>query len=254
MKENTQPMRRVAMSLLAHPDDAEILCAGTLIRLADAGWQIHIVTVANGDCGSATLGREEVAAIRRQEGVNAAAKIGATYHCLNEPDVHVAFDKASIAKVIDLMRKVAPTLLFTHPRFDYMLDHEQSHLLARVGAFSYPIPNASKLPLVDGSAIPWLYYCDPVAGRDPYTDELVKPTTCIDVSPQIDRKIEMLACHASQREWLRSHHGMDEYIEAMKRFGNERGKEIGVQYAEAFIQHRGHPFPANDILAALFGG
>jgi hypothetical protein len=41
----------VALALLAHPDDAEILCAGTLIRLADAGWQIHIarrqrVTVA----------------------------------------------------------------------------------------------------------------------------------------------------------------------------------------------------------------
>jgi LmbE family N-acetylglucosaminyl deacetylase len=40
-----QPTRRVAATLLAHPDDAEILCAGTLIRLADAGWEIHIATV-----------------------------------------------------------------------------------------------------------------------------------------------------------------------------------------------------------------
>lgn len=241
------------MTLLAHPDDAEMLCAGTLIRLADAGWEIHIATVANGDCGSATLGRAEIAAIRRQEGIAAAATIGATYHCLDEPDVRVAFDKPSIFKTINLMREIAPTLLFTHARHDYMLDHEQVHLLARAGAFSYPIPNASKLPLMDGSAIPWLYYCDPVAGRDPYTDELVKPTTCIDVSPQIERKVEMLACHASQREWLRSHHGMDEYIEAMKRFGNERGQQVGAQYAEAFIQHRGHPFPTSDLLAELFG-
>ncbi len=252
MNSTIQPQRRVAMTLLAHPDDAEMLCAGTLIRLAEAGWAIHIATVAAGDCGSATLGQKEIAAIRYKEGVAAAGKIDAKYHCLNEPDVHVAFDKATIAKVIELMRQVAPTLLFTHPRHDYMLDHEQAHLLARAGAFSYPIPNATKRPLVDGSAIPWLYYCDPVGGRDPYTDELVKPTTCIDVSGQIERKIEMLACHASQREWLRSHHGMDEYIEAMKRFGNERGQQIGVSYGEAFVQHRGHPFPVNDLLAELF--
>ena len=71
---NNEPKRRVAMTLLAHPDDAEILCAGTLIRLADAGWEIHIATVAAGDCGSATLSREEIAAMRRQEGIAAAAR------------------------------------------------------------------------------------------------------------------------------------------------------------------------------------
>jgi LmbE family N-acetylglucosaminyl deacetylase len=246
-----EPKRRVAMTLLAHPDDAEILCAGTLIRLADAGWEIHIATVAAGDCGSATLGRAEISAIRREEGITAAAKIGAVYHCLDEPDVHVVFDKATIQRVIDHLRLVAPTLLFTHPRHDYMLDHEQVHLLARAAAFSYPIPNASSLPLLDGSAIPWLYYCDPVEGRDPYTGDLVQPTTAIDVTAQLDRKIEMLACHASQRDWLRSHHGMDEYIEAMKRYSAERGRQTGVEYAEAFVQHRGHPFPQSDLLALL---
>jgi LmbE family N-acetylglucosaminyl deacetylase len=249
---NNEPQRRVAMTLLAHPDDAEILCAGTLIRLADAGWEIHIATVAAGDCGSATLGREEIAAVRRQEGITAAAKLGAAYHCLDEPDVRVVFDNPTISKAIDLLRKVAPTLLFTHPRHDYMLDHEQVHLLARAAAFSYAIPNASQLPLIDGSAIPWLYYCDPVEGRDPYSGDFVLPTTCINITPQLDRKIEMLACHASQRDWLRAHHGMDEYIEAMKRYNAERGKQIGAEYAEAFVQHRGHPFPTIDLLSSLF--
>jgi LmbE family N-acetylglucosaminyl deacetylase len=245
------PQRRVAMSFLAHPDDAEILCAGTLIRLADEGWEIHIATVAAGDCGSATRSRADIAAVRQGEGIAAAAQIGATYHCLGEPDVHVVFDKPTIQKSIDLLRRVAPTLLFTHPRHDYMLDHEQVHLLARAAAFSYPIPNASPLPLVDGSAIPWLYYCDPVEGRDPYTEKFVTPTTTIDIAAQLGRKAEMLACHASQREWLRSHHGMDEYIEAMKRFSAERGRQIGVGFAEAFVQHRGHPFPQNDVLQTL---
>jgi len=132
-----------------------------------------------------------------------------------------------------------------------MLDHEQVHLLARSTAFSYAIPNASELPLIPGSAIPWLYYCDPVDGHDPYTGEAPKPSTVIDITNQMDRKIEMLACHASQRDWLRAHHGMDEYIEAMKRHGTERGREAGVTYAEAFVQHRGHPFPQTNILAEL---
>jgi LmbE family N-acetylglucosaminyl deacetylase len=251
---SNSPSRRVALSLLAHPDDAEMQCAGTLIQLADAGWEIHIATVAAGDCGTTTLSREEIAAVRRREGEAAASKIGATYHCLDEADVQVIFDKGANRKAIDLFRAIAPSLVFTHPRHDYMLDHEQAHLLARSAAFSYAIPNASTLPLLPGSAVPWLYYVDPVEGRDPYTSVVVKPTTYVDVSRQIERKVEMLACHASQREWLRAHHGMDEYVEAMKRFGAERGREIGVTYAEAFVQHRGHPFPQSDLVADILGG
>jgi hypothetical protein len=71
---------------------------------------------------------------------------------------------------------------------------------------------------------------------------------------QMERKTEMLACHASQRDWLRAHHGMDEYIDAMRRFSGQRGHQIGVAYAEAFVQHRGHPFPQNDLLREVFRG
>jgi LmbE family N-acetylglucosaminyl deacetylase len=135
-----------------------------------------------------------------------------------------------------------------------MLDHEQTHLLARSAAFSYPIPNASTVPLAPGSTIPWLYYCSPIENRDPYTLQWSQPTTYVDIGPYIDLKIDMLACHASQREWLRAHHGMDEYIEAMKRYAKERGRESGVQYAEGFVQHRGHPFPQTDLLTEVLGG
>jgi LmbE family N-acetylglucosaminyl deacetylase len=250
----SSPPRRVALTLLAHPDDAEILCAGTLIRLADCGWEIHIATVAAGDCGSTTLSGEKIAALRRQEGIAAAAQIAATYHCLDEPDVQVVFDKPTNRKVIDLFRQIAPSLVFTHPRHDYMLDHEQVHLLARSASFSYPAPNASPLPLLPGSVIPWLYYCDPIEGRDPTTGEMARASTFVGISAQMERKVAMLACHASQRDWLRAHHGMDEYIHAMQRYNRERGQEIGVQYAEAFVQHRGHAFPQTDLLADLFGG
>lgn len=251
---NPIPERRVALSFLAHPDDAEFLCAGTLIRLADSGWEIHIASATPGDCGTNQYSCEEIAAIRRAEGATAAEMIGAVYHCLEERDVNVTFDKAANRKAIDLFRRVAPSLVFTHARQDYMLDHEQVHLLARSATFAYPVPNASPLPLVAGSAVPWLYYCDPIGGTDPYTGARIEPSVSIDASQVIDRKAAMLACHASQRDWLRDHHGMDEYIEAMKRHGAMCGEKAGVAYAEAFVQHRGHPYPQSDLLGQVLGG
>ena len=251
--ERTDPTaRKVALSFLAHPDDAEILCAGTLIRLAEAGWEIHIATATAGDCGTTTLPAEEIARIRRAEGAAAARQLGATVHCLEEQDVLVVYDKWTIRKTLDLFRRVAPTLVFTHARYDYMLDHEQVHLLARGAAFAYPAPNASLVPLNEGSAIPWLYYCDPIEGNNPYDGARVEATVHVDISEVIERKTEMLACHASQSEWRRAHHGMDEYTEAMKRHSAMRGAEIGTTYAEGFVQHRGHPFPQTDIVAEQF--
>lgn len=253
MNFNPDPERKVALTFLAHPDDAEILCAGTLIRLAAAGWEIHLATATAGDCGSATVSASEIAACRRQEGERAARLLDGVYHCLEEKDVNVVFDKATNRKAIDFLRGVAPTLVITHPRNDYMLDHEQVHLLARNATFSYAMPNASSLPLLDGSQVPWLYYCDPVEGLDPYSGQLVRPSTYVDISDQMEQKIEALACHASQRAWLRFHHGMDEYVEAMKRHCQLRGGQIGVRYAEALVQHRGHAYPSRDLLRQLFG-
>jgi len=239
---------------MAHPDDAEFSCAGTLVKLSALGWKVHIATASPGDCGSPYLPADEIAAIRRAEATAAAATIGAVYHCLEERDVNVIFSHEANRKAIDLFRQVNPKLVFTHPRLDYMLDHEQTHLLARSAAFSFPIPNASPLPLPERSEIPYLYYVDPLEGRDPYTGETVESTTLIDISDVLDRKADMLACHASQREWLRSHHGNDEYIESMRRRAAVRGAEMGTTAAEGFIQHRGPVFPQDDLLGQILGG
>ena len=69
-------MDNVILSVLAHPDDAEFLCGGTLIRLADLGWKVHIASMSPGDCGSAELPPDEIARVRRAEGASAAEVIG----------------------------------------------------------------------------------------------------------------------------------------------------------------------------------
>jgi LmbE family N-acetylglucosaminyl deacetylase len=249
----TDTTRRVAMAVMAHPDDAEFLCAGTLIRLADAGWEIHIATLAPGDCGTMTETSWEISGRRTEEAKASAAVIGATYHCLDERDGFIVYEKTAIRKTLDLFRLVTPSLVFTHPPSDYMLDHEETSKLARAASFLYGAPNASSVPLHKDACVPHLYYCDSVEGIDPISGEPIEPTTWIDVTAQMERKTQMLCCHASQREWLRAHHGMDEYVEAMRRHATMRGETIKTDAAETFILHRGHPYPQNDILADLLG-
>jgi LmbE family N-acetylglucosaminyl deacetylase len=243
--------RRVVLALMAHPDDAEISCGGTLIRLADAGWEVHIGTATAGDCGTMTESPWAISHRRTEEAKQAASLIGATYHCLGERDGFVVYDQAALRKCIDLLRRIAPTLVFTHAPRDYMVDHEMASLLARSATFVYAVPNISSLPIIEGSRVPYLYYCDPMDGLDPLGNP-VAPTTLIDITAQIEKKASMLSCHASQREWLRAHHGMDEYLDAMRRSAAARGKLLGVAAAEGFIQHRGHAYPHDDLLKALF--
>jgi LmbE family N-acetylglucosaminyl deacetylase len=245
-------MNQTALAFLAHPDDAEFLCAGTLIRLAKAGWQVHIATATPGDCGAISHSRWEISSIRTGEAQQAAGLIGAHYHCLDERDGLVVYDKPTVQKAIDLFRRLAPSLVLSHAPRDYMMDHEMVSLLARAASFVYAAPNISVHPLLPGSAVPYLYYCDPIGAFD---DPANPPaaTTIINISQQLEQKTAMLACHASQREWLRAHHGMDEYLDAMRRHSSGRGAQIGVAAAEAFVQHRGHAYPADDILMKLFG-
>jgi LmbE family N-acetylglucosaminyl deacetylase len=245
--------RKTALSFLAHPDDAEILCGGTLIRLVDLGWEIHIATATAGDCGTMTETAERISTIRIEEARRAAAMIGASYHCLGELDGRVVYDKPTVTKAIELFRRIAPGLVFTHAPRDYMMDHEMVSLLARCATFMYPAPNVSAAPVIAGSAVPYFYYCDPVEGIDPLGNP-VQPTTIVNISAQLEKKAAMLACHASQRQWLRAHHGMDEYIDSMRRHAASRGRLIDAAAAEGFIQHRGHPYPVNDLLVELFAG
>ena len=247
-------MKRRVLSFLAHPDDAEILCAGTLIRLKDAGWEVHIATATPGDCGTMDRDRWDISSVRTREATAAAALIGATYHCIDERDGFVVYDKPAIRKTVDLFRQLAPSLVFAHAPRDYMMDHEEASKLARAASFIYGAPNITTVPRHPESRVPYLYYCDPIGLTDPLGVPAT-PTTVIDISQQIELKTKMLACHASQREWLRAHHGMDEYIEAMKRQGEARGAAIGgVPYAEGFVQLRGHPYPHDDALVEFVKG
>jgi LmbE family N-acetylglucosaminyl deacetylase len=194
---------------------------------------------------------EQIMKRRLAEAESAATLIGATYHCLHERDGLVVYDKPTIHKTMELFRSIGPSMVFTHPVRDYMMDHEAVAQLARGASFLACAPNASTSPLEPDVSLPYLYYCDPVEGIDPLGNP-AGATTRVDITAVMEQKAQMLMKHASQREWLRAHHGMDEYVQAMKRMGATRGAERHCTYAEGFTQHRGHAYPRNDLLAELF--
>lgn len=67
-------MGKIVLGIFAHPDDAEIVCAGTISLLRKAGWSVHIATMAPGDKGTAEYSREDISRIRKSE-VTAEAKL-----------------------------------------------------------------------------------------------------------------------------------------------------------------------------------
>ncbi|MEQ9411748.1 MAG: PIG-L family deacetylase [Fuerstiella sp.] len=241
------------VAIHAHPDDIEIQCAGTLLKLKALGCRISVATMTPGDCGSTELSQDEIAAVRRSEAARAADVLGADYTCLEFRDLSICFDNDGRRRMTEYLRRSAPDMILTAPPVDYMHDHEMTSMLVRDACFNASVPNYKTRqwdPAPPLTKIPYLYYVDAVEGTDHFGHR--HPIDFIvDISEQFETKLEALACHSSQREWLRQQHGIDEYLDACRRWSAERGQERGVEYGEGFRQYKGHPHPTDNLLGSL---
>ena len=229
-----------------------MLAGGTAALLAGHGHYVTMATMTAGDCGSKDYGPEEIAAIRQKEAAASAKMIGAEYVCAGFKDMGVFNDDASRRKVTELMRSMRPDVVITASPIDYHCDHEATSVLVRDACFCLGAPNYRTGPAEPLTWIPHLYFADSVEGVD-RNGQPVQPDFMVDVEAQMDTKRSMLACHASQREWLRKHHGMDDYIENMVRFSAAQGARFGLRYGEGFRHYTIHPYPQTPLLEELIG-
>lgn len=231
----------------AHPDDVEFFMSGTLMRLRKAGYELHILTVANGSCGSMDLGREEIARVRKDEARAAAQSIGAIYHPGLADDMEIFYEKALLAKVAAVMREIAPEILLVHALQDYMEDHQNAARLAVTAAFARGMPNFPTDPPRPPVGQPvTVYHAQPHGNCDPLRNPIV-PEIFIDVTDLMDEKRAMLAHHESQKRWLDETQGMGSYLDAMGALLHETGEMSGrFTYAEGWRRRLHYGFCPED--------
>ena len=211
----------------AHPDDIEFMCAGTLAKYAKRGDEIVMAIATNGEIGSSTLSKEEIAKIRKEEAQAAASVIGAELIWMDFPDEFLFDNKDTRMAFIEMMRKAKPDLVITHPLDDlYHPDHNTTGKIVNDIGLMGTIPNikTDSPPCLD---TPHLCFGDAVAGVNFLPDEYV------DISDVFEIKKKMLLMHKSQQSWLNDQYDMTpfEFMQIVAKF---RGIQAGCKYAEAF--------------------
>jgi len=228
----------VVLAAAAHPDDIEFMMAGTMVLLAQAGFELHYLNIGNGSCGTAVHSREEIIAIRTEEAREAARSIGAVFHPPYVDDIDIYYERTLLTKLGALVREVKPTILLLQSPQDYMEDHQNSTRLMVSAAFCRGMRNFPTDPPRDPVADPVaLYHASPYGLCDQICQP-VRPDLYVDVSDVIGRKRDMLACHRSQKEWLDHSQGLDSYLITMTEMCAEVGRLSGrFEYAEGWRRH-----------------
>lgn len=227
-----------AFAIAAHPDDIEFLMSGTMLHLAKAGYELHYMNVANGCCGSTTSSPEAAAKTRRLEAQDSASRFPAIFHESLCNDLEVFYERSLLQKLASVIREVAPSIVLTHALSDYMEDHMMTARLAVTASFSMGMPNFPVLPprdaIVQDVA---LYHAQPYTNRDPM-GQVVVPDLFVDVTQFSERKLELLSCHKSQREWLDVSQGLDSYLQTSQDLDHEVGGwSKKFERAEGWRQH-----------------
>lgn len=218
------------LCIAAHPDDIEILCAGTLIRYAQEGHQVTMAVFTSGNMGDAVIEPERLGKVREAESRAAAALIGAKLIWSAVMDEHVFPDREQRRIMIDVLREADPDVIFTHSPSDYHPDHRY------VGQLVFDAYFQKGLPFIPEQKLPacrfahsQLYFMDNLGGIG------FQPTEYVDISSVFETKKEMLACHKSQFEAMEqlASTNLFDMIEVQARF---RGMAAGVRYAEGFTR------------------
>ncbi|MCK4470576.1 MAG: bacillithiol biosynthesis deacetylase BshB1, partial [Anaerolineae bacterium] len=172
------------MAFGAHPDDIEIGCGGTLIKLVDLGHSVVLVDMAQGEMG--TRGTVET---RRAEAAAAAKIIGAVAReNLKLEDGNIRADEEAKHRVVEVIRKHRPRLVFIPYYKDRHPDHYHASQVAYEGIFlaglaQYETGQESYRPLRVLYYMGWYEF---------------EPTFIVDISAQFDQKMDAIYAFSTQ--------------------------------------------------------
>src|SRR5712671_1451118 len=202
------PTPKSAIAIAAHPDDIEFYMAGTLLLLKQAGYDIHYMNVANGNCGSVDHNSAKAIAVRRKEGQAAARILGATYHESLCNDVEIMYDLKLLRRLAAVIREVKPTIVLTHSPQDYMEDHMITCRLLVTAAFTRGMPNFKTTPSRRAADYETTVYHGMPHGLCDQLRRRITAGLYVNTASVHKTKHEALAAHKSQQNWLDASQGM----------------------------------------------
>ncbi len=217
------------LAVVAHPDDAELLCAGTLARAKADGAGIAISVLCRGDKGQPEIKVANLAPIRKREMTASADLLGARIFIGGCLDGTLADGQPERVKLIEVFRQFKPTLVMAHAPEDYHPDHRAASALAEAASwFCASRGHKTRSPAIPSAPALWWMDTVTMAG--------FTPGFFIDVSTFLKLKTRMLGCHESQLK-----RGKDTDFsplgQVMQQQCRARGMQAGVEAAEAFRAH-----------------
>jgi N-acetylglucosamine malate deacetylase 1 len=220
-------MKLDLLAIAPHPDDVELTCGGTMIKMAEAGYRTGILDLTRGETG--TRGTPET---RLREAARAAQIMGTRIRRnLGLPDAHLRLCDEHKAAIAEVIRELEPRTVILpywegrHP------DHYTAAQLAYEACFVAGLKN---YPLSGNAFRPFkIVYAAAYAG--------VRPTLAVDITKQYDRRRKAILAYASQfRPTGKDRHPkvalpLDELEGRMNDTARHYGRMIGVKYAEGFV-------------------
>ncbi|MBI2766746.1 MAG: PIG-L family deacetylase [Chloroflexi bacterium] len=186
-----------AMVIMAHPDDAEFLCAGTVARWCAEGWDVTYVLVTSGDKGThdPEMHPEKLAAVREQEQRDACRALGVKeLVLLGYPDGFTVDEHELRGQIVRLLRLHRPDVVITWDAFRASFNHRDHRNVGTVTADAI-------YPLVRDR----LFY--PAHEEDGLESHQVNevllagadnPDYTVDITAHWETKVAAILCHTSQ--------------------------------------------------------
>ena len=213
----------------AHPDDVELGCGGTIVKHVQRGLRVGIIDLTMGE-----LGTRGTADIRRKESEASTKILGVKFReNMGFKDGFFCNDEENRMKLVKKIREYRPDIVITNAPSDRHPDHGRSSALTVDACF------LSGLEKINTSQDIW---------RPRYIYHYIQfnnisPDFVIDITSQIDKKMESILCYKSQfynpssneSSTIISSKG---FLDSVKYRARDIGRQSDCEYAEGFISHQ----------------
>tara|TARA_B100000378_G_scaffold46580_1_gene34825 strand:+ start:122 stop:874 length:753 start_codon:yes stop_codon:yes gene_type:complete len=174
------------LAVMAHPDDAELLCGGTLIKSTRQAHRVGVIDLTAGEMGSSGS-----ATIRGKEADHAAEIMGLVERrCLGMPDANLENNRESRNLLIKHLRALRPRVVITHWPVGRHPDHRIAAELVRDACFL----SALKKLDIEGEPFRPIKLVYATAFRE----DASPPDFVVDITDHVDRKLEAISAYSSQ--------------------------------------------------------